>query len=790
MKTRLAITSILFFALQCLSLAQDSSLRQTIRGEVTDKATGQPIPGASVIVEQTQPLQGASTDLNGRFRIADVAIGRPVLRISMIGYAPVKLGNLVLSSSKELVINVSLESQAVMGNAVEVVARSDKDKALNEMSIVSSRTFSVDEAQRYAGSFGDPARLATSFAGVVAGNDQRNDIVVRGNTPLGILWRLEGIDIPSPSHFSGSGTSGGAVSVLNTNVMANSDFGSGAFAAEYGNASSGVFDVKLRNGNNEKHEFTGQVGFNGFELGAEGPLNKNGASYLISYRYSTLGLFDAVGISFVEGGVPKYQDLSVKLHFPHKKGSTSVFAIAGTSDIHFVARLDSSRWSDEPNTREDLKNGSDVAVVGASRTWFSGPKHSLRLTLAATGNRFRTAVDSITPQYEAFRDFRSNITEQKALGTLVWSAKWSSKLSMRSGFIATISDNRADVNVYRKFLQGYLPLVDFQGNGTLLQGYSQLQYKPIPELSINAGFHAMHFDINNKFALEPRLSARYQRNNQSFSLGYGMHSRVLPINVYLRETRLADGKLTRTNTGLDFLRAEHYVLGYDIMPTEHFRIKAEFYYQNLNNVGVQAYRPDGTSVLNIGADFGDVIGPDSLQSTGTGRNQGVELTLEKFFSHNYYFLITGSLYDSKYKGSDGVERNTAFNNQYAVNVLAGKEFPVGKNKQNVFILSGRAVLTGGMWVSPIDLEASRAIGTEVRINDLAYTEQLPDYRRFDIRFGFRKNKKNYTEEYGIDFQNVLNRKNLFTRSYNPISETIVDNFQVGFFPMALYRITF
>jgi len=578
MKTRLLSTlGWLMLGMGSL-LAQDEALRQTIRGTVIDKATQQPLPGALISIENSSPLLGTSSDIDGKFRITGVPVGRPVVKISLLGFAPVRLGNLVLSSSKELVLNIELESQAIQGNTVEIVVHQDKEKAQNELSIVSSRTFSVDEAQRYAGSFGDPARLATSFAGVVAGNDQRNDIVVRGNTPLGILWRMEGIDIPSPSHFSGSGTSGGAVSVLNTNVMANSDFGSGAFAAEYGNASSGVFDVKLRNGNNEKHEFTGQVGFNGFEFGAEGPLKKGGASYMASYRYSTLGLFNAMGIEFVQGGVPQYQDLSLKLNFPHRNGKTSLFVVAGTSDIHFPGIKDSTRWETEPDRSSDLKNGSDVAIAGLSRLWFLGSKHSLKLSLAATGNRFRTSVDSLDPSYTLHRDFRSSITESRAIANAVLNSKFTQRLSLRSGLIATLNDYRMDVNTYRAQGDSILQLVDFKGQGTLLQAYSQLQYKAGSHWTLQAGLHAMHFSINQKSALEPRISAQYAWTNQKLSAGFGLHSRVLPIAIYERETALANGSIIHTNRNLDFLRARHAVLGYEILPIEDLRIKAEVYY--------------------------------------------------------------------------------------------------------------------------------------------------------------------------------------------------------------------
>ena len=791
-----AHSKTLFLALCLLLLAPLSTLAQqltqTIRGTVVDAASQSPIPGATILLVGSNPLQGATADLDGNFRLNAVPVGRPIVQINMLGYQPVKLSNLVLTSSKELVLNISLESAAIQGKEIEIVAKIDKDKPLNELAGVSARTFSVDEAQRYAGSFGDPARLATSFAGVVAGNDQRNDIVVRGNTPLGVLWRLEGIDIPSPSHFSGAGTSGGAVSILNTNVLANSDFLSGAYAAEYGNATSAAFDVKMRKGNNEKHEFTGQIGFNGFELGAEGPLSKNKkSSYLINYRYSTLGLFNAVGIEFVKGGVPNYQDVSMKLHFQHKNGYTSLFGIAGTSDIHFESDKDSLVWVTDPAKRQDLKNGSDMAVAGLTHVHFLTTKTSLRTTIAATGNRFRTSIDSLSPNYTALNDFRSKMTESKLIGTAVINSRLNAKTTLRAGIIVSHLMYNSDVNRYSAALATRQQLIDFNGSGDLFQAYAQWHYKAGEKWTLDAGLHALHFNVNNKSSLEPRASVSYQASgNKRISLGYGNHSRVLPITIYLRETQLADGSMIQTNKNLDLLRSNHFVLGYDWLIREHLRLKAEAYYQQQYQVGIQEGKLNGLSVLNYGADFGDVIGPDSLTSKGKGHNAGIEITLEKFFSNNYYFLMTGSVYDSKYTGSDGIERNTAFNNKYAFNLLAGKEIPVGKNKQNVIVLSVRQVLTGGMWMTPIDLEASRIAGYEIRKETQAYSEQLPGYLRSDIRIGFRRNKKKFTEEYGLDFQNLTNQKNLFSRSYNNLSQNVENNYQVGLFPMMMYRINF
>ncbi|HSL87489.1 MAG TPA: carboxypeptidase-like regulatory domain-containing protein, partial [Bacteroidales bacterium] len=322
------------------STSQSQELTQTLRGRVLDAYTEQPLPGVTIIILGSDPLKGTSTDADGFFRIDNLPLGRISIKASFIGYKPEVLTNLLLISGRELVIDVRLEEQVF--SLEDVVIRPDprKDQPSNEMAAVSARSFTIDETERYAGSLGDPSRMATNFAGVSSVSDQRNDIIIRGNSPLGLLWRLEGVEIPNPNHFGSLGSTGGPISMLNNNLLANSDFYTSAFPAEYGNALSGAFDLRMRNGNNQSNEFMGQVGFNGLELGAEGPLpGKNKASYLINFRYSTLELLHALGMSFGTGAaIPKYKDLSLKLNIPLDKGRISMFALGGDNRI---AMLDS-----------------------------------------------------------------------------------------------------------------------------------------------------------------------------------------------------------------------------------------------------------------------------------------------------------------------------------------------------------------------------------------------------------------------------------------------------------------
>lgn len=301
-----------------------SQTTQNIRGTVADIDSKAPLIGANVLVVGSDPMLGASTDVNGNFSIKNVPIGRHTLQISYIGYNCKTLSNIELSSGKELILNITLQ-QTVEMKEVTVTAEKEKEKFINKMATVSARTLSVEESMRYAGTLNDVARMAQNFAGVQGANDSRNDIIIRGNSPTGVLYRMEDIDIPNPNHFALNGTTGGPISIINNNALDNSDFMTGAFPAEYGNALAGVFDLKLRNGNNQNHEFLGQIGFNGAEFMAEGPINKEKfSSYLVSYRYSTLKVFQLMGVNFGTGTtVPDYQDAVFKINLPNKKGQTT-----------------------------------------------------------------------------------------------------------------------------------------------------------------------------------------------------------------------------------------------------------------------------------------------------------------------------------------------------------------------------------------------------------------------------------------------------------------------------------
>jgi hypothetical protein len=802
MKKFIAILILLFTHQIIVNAA--SALKGTIRGVVIDRITKNTLPGANIILLNTNPIIGTSSNVDGKFRFENIAVGSVSLKFTFMGYKDVYLNNLTLNTGKELVLEIEMDENVITQKAVEIKASVDKSNALNKMASVSARSFTVEETGRYAGSRNDVARMASNYAGIVGSNDARNDIIIRGNSPSGLLWRLEGIDIPNPNHWGASTATGGPVCMLNNNLLSNSDFLTGAFPSEYGNAVSGVFDLKMRNGNNEKHEFLGQVGFNGFEIGAEGPINKkDGSSYLINGRYSTLEVMEKMGADFGTGaGIPKYKDFSMKLNFPKTKlGSFSIFALGGNSDIEiWDSRKDTTKEKVDFYGGEgfDLTNSAEMIVGGISNTYFWGSNTFTKLTLSAARHGFRTIVDSIAPDNQAkIANYRNDFTEDYLTASFLLNHKINSRSYLKTGFFLKGLGFNLNERIYFKEDNGLRTVTDFNGNTWSFQPYIQYQYKFTDDLTLNTGLHAMYFGLNRDYTIEPRAGLKWSfAGNQSLSLGYGMHSQLNSISIYFRQTRLPDGSFKRLNEDLDMLKSQHIVIGYDRNITEFVRIKSEVYYQYLKNAAVNGNTANYYSILNQGANFGYAT-PDTLKVSGTGHNYGIELTLEHFLNKGLYYLVTASLFESKYKGSDNVERNTAFNGNYVVNALIGKEFTFGKNKENAKAKTSigfdiKTTFAGGQRYTPSTISYDGTTNRYVQNYDenKAYSLQYKDYSRTDLKLTYRRNGKKITQEFAIDIQNLFNQENVYAEKFNQKTGEKTFTNQIGIMVIPQYRIIF
>lgn len=752
---------------------------QDIRGVVKDAASEKPLAFATIMVLNTQ--RATSTDSLGHFILKNIPIGRHDIKVTFLGYETNISREVLLSSSKEVYLEIMLKENVAQLKEVVITPTINKTQPLNKMASVSARMLSVEEASRYAGGFDDPARLASSFAGV-GSNIGNNGIVVRGNAPKFLQWRLEDIEIPNPNHFADvTGFGGGGMTALSSQLLGNSDFFTGAFPAEYGNALSGVFDIKLRNGNNLKRESTVQLGLLGIDIASEGAFKKNGkSSYLFNYRYSTLSLLSSLMPDDADG--TKYQDLSFKMNFPTPKAGTfSIWGIGLIDRSGQTAERDPEKWEYlQDKEEQDVKQY--MGAWGVSHKIMLNKNAFLKSSIAATVSGLNLHTERMNNSAlllpkNVIKNTNWNFVFTSNLNRK-YSAKYTNKTGIQvTGLMYNMLLKNADCT--EKPLQ---TLTDENGFSALLMAYSNSSISISRRWTLNAGITGQLFTLNKHYTIEPRLGIKWQfTSNQSLGLAYGLHSRLELLNYYFTRSSTRE----YINKDLDFTRAHHLVLSYDWNIGKNYHLRIESYIQRLYNIPVI---PDSSySFVNL---QDDRFLSKKLINRGEGLNYGVDLTFEKFMSKGYYFMFTGSLFSSRYLGGDDIWRNTRFNRNYLCNFLVGKEWMVGKQKQNIFNVNIRCSYQGGDRYSPIDLDASTAQKDAIYNEQDAYSKQLPAALLGHFTISYKMNFKRWSHEFAVKVLNATGYKEYYGHRYNFKTKTVDENRESIVIPNISYKVEF
>lgn len=777
---------ILFLLLLIAAMANGQSLTQTVRGKITDQDSQSGLPGVNVIVMESNPTLGGSTNENGEFRIENVPVGRVSLKISYVGYEDRVMPNVLVSSGKEVLLNIEMRESLTNMKEIVIKANADKSEIANEMAMVSARGFTVEETKRYAGSLNDPARMVSGYAGVDTDPSGNNSIIVRGNSPKGIQWRLEGIEIPNPNHFSDEGATGGPINALNSQMLANSEFYSGAFAPQYGNALSGVFDMKLRNGNDEQREHSFSIGILGTDITTEGPFKKGGrSSYLLNYRYSTLTLLTDLGIMDFDG-VPKYQDMSFKVHLPtNSLGTFSIFGLGGKSSI--IEKL-----YDEDNEDLLLEQGdyqADMGVIGVTQYLSLGSKAYLQnsVSISTNGSRYLGYEPNSVGDLVQLDD--SKLDKNSIRATSTWNRKLNAAHNFQVGAIYTHHSFDFFNKYFDEAIDEFVTNQDNTGTAGHYQGFLSWKYRPWDNLSLVTGVHAHGTTLNEGVSFEPRLGMRWQfRPTQTLTAGFGVHGKMESLTNYFAKIENQEGVVLQPNTNIGFSKANHYVLGYENRLGGNLLMKIEAYYQKLYNIPVENDRNSSYSLINQVEWFSDRL----LVNEGKGRNLGMEFTLERYFADNYFFLITGSLYDSKYTAKDGIQRDTRFNGNYVGNVLFGKEFELKSNnsKKKVIGINSKVSLLGARRYTPINLEESILQDDNVLFENRAFTNRGDDIFIANLAISYRIDRKKTSQELKLDIQNVTNNQATLGFYYDDDTDQVESFEQLSLLPVLMYTIHF
>ena len=778
-------TTKILMVMLCAMCGSQLMAQQTVRGTVIDKDAKSPVPFATVIAMGTDPVLGASCDKEGRFRLENVPIGRQTLKISSLGYEPVVLPNVDVTSGREVVLIVGMTESYQSLDEVIVEAGADKSEAVNELATVSARSLSVEEANRYAAAMNDPARQALNFAGVSSGGDDLlNEIVIRGNSPRGLLWRLEGVEIPNPNHFAELGSSGGGVSMLSSNVLSNSDFFTGAFPAEYGNALSGVFDLKFRNGNNEQRELSLGAGFLGLEVAAEGPFKNGGkSSYLLSYRYSTLGVLTAFGFDIAGDYVPSYQDVSFNVDIPTKGlGTFNAFGLGGNNWVAVEDVYPSEKYIE--------KTVDYTGILGVKHLLVFSRKAYLQTVASGTYSHYRYSEEIEYNNGTRVTDYETDSKNASLRFSSFFNYKHNARHLVRLGAISS----HIQEDLYDGFpSNGRLFTNDLTAKTQMLQAYAQWKWRLTERITLNTGIHYLHLALTDKSNMEPRIGMRWQiSGDHAVNVGAGMHTRIESLSTYVTRQIAPDDRVITPNMDLGLSKAAHLVLGYDYNINDHTRLKVEAYYQNLYDIPVSTQSGSTFSSINAFGAFSFLGRSDTLANQGSGKNYGIELTLEQFLHKGMYYLATISLFESEYSMDGKQYFNTRFNNNFIFNLLVGKEFQL-KNKAKILGVNAKINISGSRRHTGVDTKAS--IRERMIIySETPYNARLEDYWRVDLGLNYKVNRSKTTHILTLNIQNVTNRLNEYGRDYyldgssNKILSSRYD--QSGLIPVLKYQVNF
>ncbi len=754
-----------FFVLLCLSVnvigqKNNKILTQVVRGFVVDAASGYPVAYATVNLVD-KPEIGSVTDSLGRFVIKNVPIGRHNIQASFVGYEPTIFREILVTSSKEVSLNIPLKESIKELDEVMVRPQLNKEQPLNKMVTTGARMFSVEEASRYAGGMDDPARLASSFAGI-SPSMSTNGISIHGNAPHLLQWKLEDVEIPNPNPFADlSILGGGILSGLSNHVLGNSDFFTGAFPAEYDNAVSGVFDMKLRNGNNRKIENTFQLGLLGIDFASEGPLTRrHNSSYIFNYRYSTTGLLGELGMMDIDGTLD-YQDLNFKFNMPTRKAG--VFSVWGTGLVD-KSKGDFEEDTDKWETTGDMTKSNTSQYMGAggiSHRYFFNNETQLKTTLAVTYFRHEGTIDSYDWNLKSAPYLDLNRSNTNLIFTTALTRKFSAKFSNKTGFTYTKMYYNMDMNLAPHLTQPLELISEGKGNTDLISAYTSSSIGLSDQVTLNVGINAQILTLNNSWMLEPRAGVKWQASpKSSFALAYGLHSRMEKMDVYFVKTQGTGDR--SVNKDLDFTKAHHVMLSYGFKVSDNVNVKIEPYFQYLYDVPVIA---DSSYSVQNRRDF---YVEDALVNRGKGRNIGVDLTLERYLNKGLYYMVTASIFDSRYYGGDRKWRNTLYNRNYIVNLLGGKEWMVGRDKQNMFSVNLKMTIQGGDRYAPVDEAATLLDPDRVVQHDetKAFSRQFSPMFITNLSVGYKINRKRVSHEFAIKSLNTTGCKEYYGHEYN------------------------
>lgn len=728
--------------------------------KVISEREGSPIDFASVQLTGTQQNYYGLTDSTGIFRFKDVAPGSYQVEVHHLSFANMVPEVLQVEANEQVIKKYTLSTSSTELGTIEITSNLGNENVRSKFSTVSANHITAAQIENSPGSFKDPARAAMSGAGVAAtGSEEKNELIIRGNSSRGMAWYVEGIPVPSPNHFSDEGASNGAVNMISSNNISGADLYTGAFPAEFGNATAGVFSLDMRHGNLAKHKYGFEIGLIGLSARAEGPIKKQRSSYIFNYRYSTFALVEKMGIDIKGLQTPKYQDVNFKFYFKlNDKTTFEIFGVNGGSNFG------KEQFADVNGVRTKVKTydeGYALYMNGFTLRHQINDRLSVNTTMAYVGNIIKRDAERLSDSLSIFEnDGHQRIRYHSAKSHTYLSYQKGTK-TLQTGIYATHTSFGIDLSdEYRN----QKPTERLRNNDNTYELAHYIAGKTMlgSRFLLTGGIYSMYHYLTRKFVAEPRIGAKFIINEHSeISYSAGLHSRFESPITYLGEVQ-RQGIPSQPNRFLKPMRALHNVFGYTLRVKQHTYFHVEVYHQYLFDIPVKANNKSGFSSISRNKSF--IKG--AMNNDGIAWNYGIEFSLQQYLPKQFFVNTNLSVFDSKYVGSNGKVYNTPYNNNVVSNLMFGKKFEIGRLKRNSIVTGFRVAMGGGIRYSEIDIAASIAEGEAVETEDGWFSKKGPMFYRIDFGFMYKIDREKIDINIKLDIQNLTDQQRISGYEYD------------------------
>jgi outer membrane receptor for ferrienterochelin and colicin len=753
---RYILSLLLVTTFACPVFAQNKGI---IAGTVIDKSTQLPVDAVSVKVENTE--SGAVTDSLGRFRISNIDPKSYNIVFTKVGYKAYTIYNIVLTSGNETSVTVELEEEIKSIGEITVTGKRTAKVATLETPL-SVQRLTTEEIKANPGGNFDISRVINTLPGVggTAGSvgGFRNDIIIRGGGPGENVFYLDGIEIPVINHFATQGAGGGPTGILNVSFIEDVKLSSSAFDARYDNALSSVFEFKQKRGNSNRVQ--GNVRLSATELAAtlEGPLSTNKkTTFLASARRSYLQfLFQALDLPIR----PNYWDFQYKVtHQFDKKTTLTVLGVGAIDEFSFAAPSEATPeklyiLNSNPNI-----NQWNYTVGAALKRNIKNGFWNLAISRNAFNNNITRFEDNLNPTpAKQSLDVTSNETENKlrfdvnqslngwklSYGTVVQNPQFSNEgfARIRAEVRDTLGnlvqpEVKANFNTSKNFVK--------------LGGFVQAGKRFFDDrLGVNVGIRVdgntfTDEGMNLSQTFSPRVGLSYVLSDQwTANASVGRYYRLAPYTIL----GFQNNNGNYVNRDANYLRSDHYVVGFEFLPKNTTRFTIEGFYKQYGNMPVSVR--DGINLANKGGDF-NILGNEDIVSTGKGRTYGVEFFAQQKLTKRFYGVFSYTLFISQFSGADGKYVSSAWDNRHLLSVTWGYKFPRNWELGLKFRYQGGAPFT------LFDETASRQnyLSTGEGILDYARLNQnrLTAFNSSDVRIDKKWNFKRLTLDVFLDVSN-------------------------------------